>query len=235
MNSQRLSSLSSLSWQDGGETQGNADSSRQRLRAHGRVARSQTLVGPRWPLRQRPAGPSSPTGRLEDLPSLRTRCAAERPARAKHGSQRRQGHGPPRGRGRRPGPADRRRSPRHRHGWRHSTSGRAGPAPRAQSVNRGSPRPANRTHPATCDVHAEPRREQGRRGLASAPAATARSTSAPEPGAGGGRVARWPVGRGRGAVRTAGTNGIAASGLRGRGITSGGGTGPQRRDGVGSR
>lgn len=57
----------------------------------------------------------------------------------------------------------------------------------------------------------------------------------PQPGsrgAGGRREARAPVGRRRGAVRTAGTNGIAASGLRGRGITPGGGTGPQRRDGL---
>lgn len=228
MNSQRLPSLPSLSslrLQDGGESQTNTDGSWQRLRANERVARPQTFVGPRWPLRQRPAGPSSPTGRLGDLPSLRMRCAAERPAPAEHGSQRRQGHGPPRGRRRRPGPAGRPRAPRHRHGRRHGTSGRAGPAARAQSADRGSPRPANRTHPATCDVHAEPRREQGRRGRASAWAAATRSTSAREPGAGGGREARAPVGRRRGALRTAGTNGIAASGLRGRGITPGGGTG----------
>lgn len=45
-----------------------------------------------------------PTGRLGDLPSLRTRCAAEGPASAERGSRRRQGHGSPRGRGRRLGP-----------------------------------------------------------------------------------------------------------------------------------
>lgn len=45
------------------------------------------------------------------------------------------------------------------------------------------------------------------------------------PAAGGGREAKAPVGRERGAVRTAATNGLAASGLRGRAITPGGGAG----------
>lgn len=45
------------------------------------------------------------------------------------------------------------------------------------------------------------------------------------PAAGGGREAKAPVGRERGAVRTATTNGLAASGLRGRVIKPGGGAG----------
>lgn len=137
----------------------------------------------------------------------------------------RQGHGPTGGRGRRPGPAGRPHVPRHRHGRRHSTSGCAGPAPGSRSADRGSPRPANRTHPAACNVHTEPKQDQGRPGRASARVAAVRSTSAGEPKAGGRRDARAPVGRGGGAVRTVGTNGIAASGLRGRGITPRGGTG----------
>lgn len=193
-------------------------------RANGRVACPQTLMGPRWRLRRCPTGPPSPTGRLGDLLNLRTRWAAEWPASAERGSRRRQGHGPPRGRGRRLGPAGRPRAPWHRHGRRHRTSGRARPAPRARLADHRNSRPANHTHPAICDVHAEPRQEQGRRRRASVRAAAARSTSAREPGAGGGREARAPVGRGRGAVRTTGTNGIAASGLRGRGIPPGGGT-----------
>lgn len=182
-------------------------------------------MGPRWQLPQRPAGPSSLTGGFGDLPRLQTRCAAERPAPAERGSRLRQGQGPTRGRGRRPGPAGRPHAPGHRHGRRHSTLGRAGPAPGARSADRGSPRPANRTHPATCNVLAEPKLEQGRPGRASARAAAAGSTSAAEREARGRRDARAPVRRGRGAVRTVGANGIAASGLRGRGITPRGGTG----------
>lgn len=115
-----------------------------------------------------------------------------------------------------------------------ATAPQAAPGRRPRSIG-GSQKPKTcQPHSPSCDVHAEPRQEQGRRGRASAPAAAASSTtSAREPGAGGGREARAPVGRGRGAVRTAGTNGSAASGLRGRGIPLEAGRGPKRQDGVG--
>lgn len=80
-----------------------------------------------------------------------------------------------------------------------ATAPQAGPGRRPTLDRRGdggSPRPASLTHPATCDVHTEPRRPQGRRGRASARAAAARSTSAR--GAGGGREAKAP---GRGGAR----------------------------------
>lgn len=145
-------------------------------------------MGPRWPLRQCPAGPSSPTGRLEDLPSLRMRCAAERPALAEHGSRWRQGHGPPRGRGRRPGPrgSPARSSAPTRAAPRHFRPRRAG-APRSIGGSR---------KPETCQPHSPgylrcPRRAQAG---AETPRARVRPTSCDplnlSPGAGSRRRAR---------------------------------------------
>lgn len=110
------------------------------------------------------------------------------PGEMRGGSRPRQGHGRPRGRTRAQA-----RAPRVARALLLSTDSGGAAAPQAAPRRsptlarrpRGSRRPANRTHPATCDVQAEPRRAQGRRGSASARAATARSTSVR--GAGG----RW--------------------------------------------
>lgn len=146
--------------------------------------------GPRR--RRRPAGRASlPVALGRSRERDRNLPASGRDARRSGLSRPRHSHGRPSGRGRRPGPAGRPRAPPHRLRWRHSTSARAGPAPQARSADGGSPRPASRTHPATCDVHTVPRRAQGSQGCASAGVAAARSTSARQPAAGARPRRRW--------------------------------------------
>lgn len=146
MNSPRLPSLSPLRSQDGGESY-YTDSSWQWLRANRRVTPPRSLVGPRRLLSQRPAGPSSLTGRPGALQGKETETSSvpgRDARRVTAASGPRAAEREDAGAGQ--GPAGRPRAPpQHRLGWRRGTSGRAAPEPHARSA------PSRK--PETCQPH----------------------------------------------------------------------------------